>query len=275
MVAAFAFGVADVVGLEHDAGVPIAGMPELIEDPQVPRRGGRREDGQMEVVVDLPDLLGVVVGLAVGVQQRVQLGQIRIRQQVRRTRAQLGFDGPPEPEDAAQLVDVEWVDDRAPPGAQQHQTLSIQAAQRFPHRNGAHSELLGQVDDRERGPGGERAVEDGTPHLGGHHVHRRTATRSRPAIGRRRPLRQAAWSPPVWSWALRHVGVLVATLDRDRIFHKGRDPRCPAALGGLRGSPPRHPVIIEDPQQRWRAVRPRPAAEQPLTRVEEIYTIRG
>jgi len=156
------FWLADRV--EHEPGVALGGVPERVQQPQIPLARCGADERTVKPAVWIPEVLGrhhverladqagELVELGVGATSGGEGGELRL-------------DGDPQSVDRAQVVGVQGGDDRAARRAEHDEALRLELAQRLADRDVADAELFGQCGDGEGLPGREVPVQDGTADL--------------------------------------------------------------------------------------------------------------
>ena len=157
------------VRIQHapaDADIALGGPPQCAEDAQIPAGCGRSQQGEVEGVVGVVDLVHRPVRVTELPGLEIQAIQLGIGQQPARALRDLRLQPAPQAVDTLQLIQVERRHQGAPAGPHLHQALILQAPQCLAHRNDADLEHLGQLAQRELTARLQRARQDGPAQFG-------------------------------------------------------------------------------------------------------------
>ena len=156
----FAAPVLMRVGIEQaeaDPDVAFGGSPQGREDPDVPGRGGGREQGQVEGVVVFVDLAHAPLLLAELCRLALQPFELAVGKQQAGPLGDLGFESAPQPVNAAQFVQVQGSDQGAAAGPGHDEAFAFQAAQRLADRDEADLQHVRDLAQGELLPGRQGA----------------------------------------------------------------------------------------------------------------------
>ncbi len=127
---------------EADPHVALAGALAHHQDADVPGRGGRPEQREVERAVVVVDVVHAPLGAAELGRRLVEPVELGVREQPDAAPGEVGLEQPPDPVDRVELGQIERGHGRAAPGRVHHQALGLEHAQGVADRNEADVELL-------------------------------------------------------------------------------------------------------------------------------------
>jgi hypothetical protein len=204
LAAAVVLGRVRVEQAEADPHVALAGPLAHRQDADVPGRGGRGEQREVERAVVVVDVVHAPLGAAELRRRLVDPVELGVREQPDAAAGEVGLEQPPDAVDGVELRQVERGHGRAAPGRVHHQALGLEHAQGVADRDEADVELVGQPAQGQALPGGEGASQDRATDLVGHLHRKRPALdgTDRPGTGRRdrhvrSPFARCCWSDDI------------------------------------------------------------------------------